>query len=68
MRLSALLLVLALAACGAGQDEHFHLVTIEARDGMGGLTLRELPRSTLSSLGLAYGLAVVKVGAAARAE
>jgi hypothetical protein len=63
MRLLALLLLLALAGCDA-PDEHFRLVTIESPDSMG-LSLRELPPSMLNSIGLGYGLAVIKLGAAA---
>jgi S1-C subfamily serine protease len=63
VRLLALLALLPfLAACeaprtGAG------LATIES--AAFGLAMRELPRATLRSLGLSYGLAVVKVEAAA---
>lgn len=63
MRLRALLLVLALAACDAA-EEHFRLVTLEGGDSAG-LSLRELPKPTLSSIGLGYGLGVVKLGKAA---
>jgi hypothetical protein len=63
MRLRALLLVLALAACDAA-EEHFRLVTLEGSDSAG-LSLRELPKATLSSIGLGYGLGVVKLGKAA---
>ena len=63
MRLPALLLLLALAACDAA-EEHFRLVTLEGGDSAG-LSLRELPKATLSSIGLGYGLGVVKPGVAA---
>jgi S1-C subfamily serine protease len=63
MRWLALFLLLALAACDA-PDEHFRLVTVESEDSLG-LSLRELPQATLSSIGLGYGLAVIKLGAAA---
>ncbi|OGA74430.1 MAG: hypothetical protein A3G81_14420 [Betaproteobacteria bacterium RIFCSPLOWO2_12_FULL_65_14] len=62
MRLRALLLVLALAGCDAA-EEHFRLVTLEGGDSAG-LSLRELPKATLSSIGLGYGLGVVKLGTA----
>jgi S1-C subfamily serine protease len=63
MRLPAgLVLVLALAACDAA-EEHFRLVTLEGGDR--GLSLRELPKATLSSIGLGYGLGVVRLGKAA---
>lgn len=38
------------------------LVTVETQD-RSGLALRELPEATLRSIGLAYGLAVVRLGA-----
>ena len=63
MRLPLLLLVLALAACDAA-EEHFRLVTLDGGDSTG-LSVRELPRAPLSSIGLGYGLGVVKLGAAA---
>jgi len=63
MRLPALLLLLALAACDAA-EEHFRLVTLEGGDSAG-LSLRELPKATLGSIGLGYGLGVVKLGTAA---
>ena len=50
----------ALAACDA-QEEHFRLVTVESEDPLG-LSLRELPEATLKSIGLGYGLAVIRVG------
>jgi len=64
MRLPGLLLVflLALAGCDAA-EEHFRLVTLEGGDV--GLSLRELPKATLGSIGLGYGLGVVRLGTAA---
>lgn len=62
MRLQALLVVLALAACDPAED-HFRLVTLAGGDSVG-LSLRELPKATLSSIGLGYGLGVVEIGAA----
>ena len=57
-----LLIVVAtvLAACDAPQ-EHFRLMTVESEDPFG-LSLRELPEATLKSIGLGYGLAVIRVG------
>ena len=57
-----LLLLLALAACDA-PEEHFRLITVESQDSLG-MSLRELPQATLSSIGLGYGLAVIKLGRA----
>jgi S1-C subfamily serine protease len=62
MRWPALLLLLALAACDA-PEEHFRLVTVESQDSLG-MSLRELPQATLNSIGLGYGLAVIKLGRA----
>ena len=59
---AVLLIVVALAACDAAED-HFRLVTLEG-GGSVGLSLRELPKATLSSIGLGYGLGVVRLGAA----
>jgi len=61
----ALLFVLALAACDA-PEEHFRLVTVESQDRLG-LSLRELPEATLKSIGLGYGLAVIRLGRAGEA-
>ncbi len=58
----ALLLLLAVAACDA-PEEHFRLVTVESHDRLG-LSLRELPEATLESIGLGYGLAVIRLGKA----
>jgi hypothetical protein len=55
-----LFLVAALAACDA-PDETFRLVTVESQDRLG-LSLRELPEATLKSIGLGYGLAVIRLG------
>jgi S1-C subfamily serine protease len=60
-RLAALFFLL-LAGCGAA-DPGAGLATIES--AAVGLALRELPRPILRSLGLPYGLAVVKAEAAA---
>lgn len=62
MRRFALLLLVAIAACEPA-EEHFRLVTVETHDRLG-LALRELPEATLESIGLAYGLAVVRLGKA----
>jgi S1-C subfamily serine protease len=50
------------AACDA-PEEHTRLVTVESGDRLG-LSLRELPEATLNSIGLAYGLAVIRLGTA----
>jgi S1-C subfamily serine protease len=62
MRRLALLLLIAVAACEAPED-HFRLVTVESHDRLG-LSLRELPEATLKSIGLGYGLAVIRLGRA----
>src|SRR3954462_8248384 len=54
------LVVAALAACDA-PEEHFRLVTVESQDRLG-MSLRELPEATLKSIGLGYGLAVIRLG------
>src|SRR5262245_33854888 len=59
MRL-ALLLVVLVAACTPEPAGGLRLVTIDNPDT--GLSLRELPPQTLKSIGLPYGLAVVKAG------
>lgn len=56
----ALLLVVLLAACTPEPDGGLRLVTID--NPHTGLALRELPPQTLKSIGLPYGLAVVKAG------
>jgi hypothetical protein len=58
--IAPLVLAATLAACDA-PEEHFRLVTVESEDPFG-LSLRELPEATLKSIGLGYGLAVVRVG------
>lgn len=63
MRVFALLVLLAVAGCDV-PDEHFRLVTVESQDNLG-MSLRELPKATLSSIGLGYGLAVIKLSASA---
>ena len=57
-----LFLVAAVPACDA-PDETFRLVTVESQDRLG-LSLRELPEATLKSIGLGYGLAVIRLGKA----
>jgi len=63
-RLALILLVMTLAtsACDA-PEEQARLVTVESHDRLG-LSLRELPEATLKSIGLAYGLAVIRLGRA----
>jgi membrane-associated protease RseP (regulator of RpoE activity) len=56
-----LILAAAAAACDAPADEQFRLVTVESQDRLG-LSLRELPEATLKSIGLGYGLAVIRLG------
>jgi hypothetical protein len=64
MRAFALvLLLLALGACDS-PEEQLRLATVDAEEGLG-MSLRELPQATLSSIGLGYGLAVIRLGAAA---
>jgi membrane-associated protease RseP (regulator of RpoE activity) len=62
MRLLALILLLPIAACEP-PDEYFRLITVESQDRLG-LSLRELPEATLKSIGLGYGLAVIRLGKA----
>lgn len=64
MRALFLLLCLlgAVAACDS-PEEQFRLVTLESQDRVG-LSLRELPEATLKSIGLGYGLAVIRIGRA----
>lgn len=63
MRRIALLLLVCLASCTPAPETGLRLVTIDNPDT--GLSLRELPAQTLRSLGLTYGLAVVKTNALA---
>ena len=60
MRAFTLLLLAILASCSPAPEAGLQLVTIESADA--GLSLRELPAQTLRSIGLTYGLAVVKTG------
>jgi len=62
LRTVAAALLLVLASCDLAAPDS-GLATIE--NASVGLALRELPRATLRSLGLPYGLAVVKAEAAA---
>ena len=62
-RLLALLVPLLLLAACEPPDAGLGLATIESKAV--GLGLRELPRATLRSIGLPYGLAVVRVEPAA---
>jgi serine protease Do len=66
MRQYALLvLVLLVSACDPGPQARGRLTTIDSPEA--GLSLQELPSTTLKSLGLPFGLAVVKAaGVAAR--
>jgi S1-C subfamily serine protease len=59
MRVLALLALL-LASCTPAPDANLKLVVIDNPET--GLSLRELPREALRSLGLGYGLAVVRAG------
>lgn len=62
--MKVLLLALALlAGCEAAPPGTLRLVMLEDADS--GVALRELPGTVLQSLGLPYGLAVVRTGAAA---
>ena len=60
MRHLVLALALALAACEAPETQ-LRQVTIESPASLG-LSLREVPASALRTLGLGYGLSVVKAG------
>ncbi|HZE60116.1 MAG TPA: PDZ domain-containing protein [Burkholderiales bacterium] len=53
-------MVLALAACDAPESQ-LRQVTIESPESLG-LSLREVPASVLRSIGLGYGLSVMKAG------
>jgi S1-C subfamily serine protease len=62
-----LLLALLAGGCGEAPENDLKLVTIESPAAVG-LSLRELPPSVLKSIGLNYGLAVVRAdGMAERA-
>jgi serine protease Do len=62
-----LLLVLLAAGCGDAPESDQKLATLESPAAVG-LGLRELPPSVLKSIGLSYGLAVVRAeGMAERA-
>jgi len=61
--LSILLLAFAAAACDAPPAQ-LRQVTIESPPQLG-LSLREIPASTLRAMGLTYGLTVVKAGSIA---
>src|SRR6266481_2957863 len=63
MRPFFIALLLALAACDAPESQ-LRQVTIESPESLG-LSLREVPASVLRSLGLGYGLSVVKAGSIA---
>src|SRR2546421_75322 len=63
MRRLLLATLLALAACDASETQ-LRQVTIESPEALG-LSLRELPASALRSIGLSYGLTVVKAGSLA---
>jgi len=63
MRPFLLAILLALAACDAPESQ-LRQVTIESPESLG-LSLREVPSSVLRSLGLGYGLSVVKAGSLA---
>ena len=54
-----LLLALLATGCGEAPETDLKLVTIESPAAVG-LSLRELPPSVLKSVGLGYGLAVVR--------
>ena len=61
MRCAAMLLVVLLASCSSDPDPAaLRLVTIDNPDT--GLSLRELPPQVLRSIGLPFGLAVVRAG------
>lgn len=55
----AFLLTLLVAACSDAPETDLKLTTIESPPAVG-LSLRELPPSVLKSIGLSYGLAVVR--------
>ena len=63
MRAFLIAVVLAVAACDAPESQ-LRQVTIESPESLG-LSLREVPSPVLRSLGLGYGLSVVKAGSLA---
>jgi S1-C subfamily serine protease len=63
MRYVLLVLVLLLGACDEGPRSRGRLAIIDSPEA--GLSLRELPAPTLKSLGLPFGLAVVRSGGVA---
>ena len=63
MRRILIAVLLALAACDAPENQ-LRQVTIESPEALG-LSLREVPASALRSVGLAYGLSVIKAGSLA---
>ena len=62
-RCIVLLLAALLAGCNAEAERALQLVNLESAES--GLSLRELPPAALKSIGLSYGLAVVRTGASA---
>ena len=62
-RCIVLLLAVLLAGCNAEAERALRLVNVESTET--GLSLRELPAETLKSIGLSYGLAVVRTGTSA---
>src|SRR5262245_1983965 len=65
LRRAMVLLALVAAACSEPPETDLKLVTIES-PGSVGLSLRELPPSVLKSIGLTYGLAVVRADGLAK--
>ena len=64
MRCAALLLLVGLASCSSDPEPgRLRFVTIDSPEA--GLALQELPAQTLRSIGLPYGLAVVRAGGVA---
>ena len=63
LRRLALILLLALGGCDDA-PMRVALASVDDLDAIG-LSLRELPRETLKSIGLSYGLVVVQAGAQA---
>lgn len=62
-RCTVILLAALLFGCDTSPERGLQLVTIESQET--GLSLRELPPETLRSIGLSYGLAVVRTGTSA---